>query len=32
MTAKEQIGTEQAENQIVKWCPNYLEIKDDRTQ
>ena len=32
MTAKEQIGIEQAESQIVKWCPNYLEIKDDRTQ
>ena len=32
MTAKEQIGTEQAEAQIIKWCPNYLEIKDDRSQ
>jgi len=32
LVVKEHIGTEQAESQIVKWCFNYLEIKDDRTQ
>lgn len=32
MTAMTNIGLDEAANTISKWCPNYLEIKDDRAQ
>lgn len=32
MTALQRIETTQAVEQIIHWCPNYAEIRDDRTQ
>lgn len=32
MTAFEPIDLAQAKEKIIKWCPNYYDIKDDRTQ
>lgn len=32
LTAVETIDASQAADTIIKWCPNYKDIKDDRTQ
>jgi len=32
MTAYEPIDLAQAAKKIIKWCPNYQDIRDDRTQ
>lgn len=32
MTALEQMDLDQAAEMVIKWCPNYCDIKDDRTQ
>jgi hypothetical protein len=32
MTEMTRIDAAEAANTIIKWCPNYKDIKDDRTQ
>jgi hypothetical protein len=32
MTAMTKIDPADAASTIKKWCPNYMDIKDDRTQ
>jgi hypothetical protein len=32
MTAMTNIDLAEAANTIIKWCPNYLDIKDERSQ
>ena len=32
MTAMTQIDRAEAANTIIKWCPNYMDIKDERAQ
>lgn len=32
MTEMTTIDSNEAANTVIKWCPNYMDIKDDRTQ